>query len=83
MTVEPKYPDVRDAYRTARLSPDRKMAQETLAELTGTTRRHIIRIENGEHRPLPALRDRIAAALEVDPESLPAATPAPFRNGAA
>ena len=83
MSITPKYPEVRNAYREARLVPEFKMSQEHLAPAVGSTRRHIIRIENGEHRPLPELRDRIAAALEVDPESLPAATPAPFHNRAA
>jgi transcriptional regulator with XRE-family HTH domain len=77
-----KYPEVRDAYRNAREATDPRISQETLAEAVGITRRHMIRIENGEHRPNPELRDRIAAALDVDPSALPAVEqPERFQNG--
>jgi transcriptional regulator with XRE-family HTH domain len=73
-----KYPEVREAYRRARHG---RMSQENLAEAVGITRRHMIRIENGEHRPTPDLRDRIAAALDVDASALPAVEQLdPFRN---
>jgi transcriptional regulator with XRE-family HTH domain len=35
------------------------ISQEDFAPLVGTTRRHVIRLENGEHRPSGELRDRI------------------------
>lgn len=35
-------------------------SQEGLAAEVGTTRRHMIRLENGEHLPSGELRDRIA-----------------------
>lgn len=38
------------------------MSQERFADVIGTTRRHMIRLENGEHLPSVALRDRIAEA---------------------
>lgn len=68
-----KYPESRDAYRKARRKAQPSISQERLAGEVGITRRHMIRIENGEHRPAPALRDRIAEALGADPSSLPAA----------
>lgn len=71
MTEEAKYPEVRQAYRAARKR--RGVSQEKLAEALGITRRHLIRIENGENRPQPDLRDRFADALGVDPSTLPSA----------
>lgn len=47
--------------------------------ITGISRRQIIRIEKGEHRPFPRQRDLIADALGADPASLPCAGDAPFR----
>lgn len=70
MSTQIRYPEVRTAYRTARHAA--RISQENLAEAVGISRRHMIRIENGEHRPSPNLRDRIAAALDADPEALPA-----------
>lgn len=67
-----KYPESRDAYRRARRKANPRISQERLALAVGITRRHMIRIENGEHRPLPDLRDRIAAVLGADPLTLPA-----------
>lgn len=67
-----RWPDFGRAYREARLR-NGAYSQERLAEAVGVTRRHLIRIENGEHRPRPHLRDRIAAVLGIDPSQLPAA----------
>jgi len=39
------------------------ISQERLAAQVGTTRRHMIRLENGEHLPSALLRDRIAEAV--------------------
>ncbi len=72
-----RYPEVGKSYRRARALMQPPMSQERLAAEVGTSRRHIIRIENGEHRPYPALRDRIAEVLGVDPSGLPAAEAAP------
>lgn len=41
-------------------------SQETVAVEIGTTRRHMIRLENGEHLPTAKMRERLAAALGVD-----------------
>jgi transcriptional regulator with XRE-family HTH domain len=35
------------------------LSQENFAPLIGTGRRHMIKLENGEHRPSGVLRDRI------------------------
>ena len=40
------------------------ISQERLASMIGTSRRHMIRVEKGQHRPGPILRARIAAATE-------------------
>lgn len=81
MSVVVKYPEVRVAYRSARRRA--RISQENLAEAVGISRRHMIRIENGEHRPSPELRDRIAAALDANPEALPAVEqPDPFPEAA-
>lgn len=73
-----RYAESGAAYKAARQAAG--ISQEALGIIVGTSRRHIIRIENGEHRPYPGLRDKIAAALGADPESLPSsAGDAPFR----
>ena len=67
-----KYPEIREAYRRARARSNPRISQERLALAVGITRRHMIRIENGEHRPSPELRDRIADVLGADRSALPA-----------
>lgn len=71
MTIA-KYPESRNAYRKARKQAEPRISQERLALAVGITRRHMIRIENGEHRPSPELRDRIADVLGANPVTLPA-----------
>lgn len=44
------------------------ISQERLAERIGTSRRHMIRIEKGLHRPGPEFRARIADATEQTPD---------------
>lgn len=64
-------------------------SQEALAAEAGTTRRHLIRLENGQHQPGPALAERLAAATGRDPSEFrdddePGVTVAvgdPFRAG--
>lgn len=68
--MQTRYPESGAALKRARKG---KISQERLAERVGTTRRHLIRLENGENRPSVALRDRIADELGVPRESLPAA----------
>lgn len=83
MNAVVKYPEVREAYRRARAEARPRISQERLAEAVGITRRHMIRIENGDHRPLPGLRDRIAEELGIDGSALPAVEqPDPFRDAA-
>ena len=45
-------------------------SQERLAAEVGTTRRHMIRLENGEHLPSAALRDRIVEATGAESGSI-------------
>jgi transcriptional regulator with XRE-family HTH domain len=76
-----RYPESGGAYRRARREArvnGELVTQERLAEAVGIKRRFIIRVENGENRPRPALRDLIANALGVDPRTLPAAGEDPF-----
>lgn len=83
MSTAVKYPEVREAYRRARDRVRPRISQERLAEAVGISRRHMIRIENGDHRPSPELRDRIAVALKIDASALPAVEqPRPFRDAA-
>lgn len=70
METDVKYPEVRVAYRGARSKA--RVSQEWLADQVGISRRHMIRIENGQHRPNPELRDKIAEALNASPDALPA-----------
>lgn len=42
------------------------IGKEKFAALVGTTRRHMIRLENGEHLPSRDLRDRIVEATGTD-----------------
>lgn len=45
------------------------ISQERFAPMIGITRRHLIRLENGEHHPSPDLRARIAEHTGEKPES--------------
>lgn len=49
-----------------RLRRRKGISQEKFAYQVGVTRRHMIRLENGEHLPSGELRDRICEALTVD-----------------
>jgi transcriptional regulator with XRE-family HTH domain len=53
-----KYGEVGARIRRARKS--KGFSQERFAPLIGITRRHLIRLENGEHHPSPELRERLA-----------------------
>lgn len=46
--------------RQARTDAD--LSLDRLGEIVGTGRRHLIKLEQGEHRPRPALLARIAEA---------------------
>lgn len=43
------------------------ISQVRLAEMIGTSQRHISRLENGEHLPKEPMRDKLGAALDQDP----------------
>ncbi len=56
----------------ARIEKARKrtgLSQERFAPVVGTTRRHMIRLENGEHRPSGELLARIAEQTGQPAES--------------
>jgi putative transcriptional regulator len=55
---------IRDARRAAGLS------QAALAARIGTSRRHMIRLEHGEHRPGRVMLARIAEATGREPEQI-------------
>lgn len=82
-----RYPESGGAYRNARAKARAngdRISQERLAYAVGVTKRTIVRYENGETRPSPAVRDSIAEFLHVDPCKLPSAGDHPFaadRNG--
>lgn len=46
------------------------ISQERLADTVGTSRRHVIRLENNEHHPGPVLLARIAEATDTTPSLL-------------
>ena len=78
-----RYPESGGAYRRARRAARANgvpVTQAHLARAVGIGRRFVIRLENGENRPAPALRDRIADFLGVDPDTLPAAGEDPFTS---
>lgn len=80
-----KYPESGAAIKSARSQARPFVSQERLADALGITRRHMIRLENGEHRPSVDIRDKIANVLGVDPETLStevAEDIAPFRDAA-
>ena len=49
------------------------ISQERLAAQVDTTRRHMIRLENGEHLPSGVLRDKIADAIGADRSAIQSA----------
>lgn len=79
--AEVKYPESGNAYRAARDGArvgGSRVTQERLAEAVGVNPRTIKRIERGDNRPWPKLRDEIASYLGVDPATLPSASEDPF-----
>lgn len=65
MTVQEGTP-VRQRIRSARVRAG--LSQKALAKAIGTSRRHVIRWENGTHKPKPAYAIRIAEATGTTPE---------------
>lgn len=53
-----RYAEVGSRIRAAREKTG--LSQERFAPVIGITRRHLIRLENGEHHPSPELRERLA-----------------------
>ncbi|HXJ62765.1 MAG TPA: helix-turn-helix transcriptional regulator [Actinomycetota bacterium] len=71
MVKERKWADNGKAMARARRRAG--VSQENLAAQVGITRRHMIRLENGEHLPSGELRDRIAGAVGVDVDEIQSA----------
>lgn len=55
-------------------------SQEKVAAAAGMTRRHLIRLENGESLPGVEIRDRLAELFQCDPVEIEAYDDAPFRT---
>lgn len=61
-TTERQFPFSENGARIRSARRRTGLSQEKFAPAVGTTRRHMIRLENGEHLPSRELRDRIAEA---------------------
>lgn len=72
-TAERHFPFQDNGARIRHARQQAKKSQERLAAEVGTTRRHMIRLENGEHLPSGMLRDRIAEATGHPAETLQSA----------
>ena len=44
------------------------ISQEKLAEIVGTSRRHMMRLEKGQHAPKEPMRQKLGEALDQDPD---------------
>jgi transcriptional regulator with XRE-family HTH domain len=71
--TERHFPFQENGARIRQARQQAQKSQERLAAEVSTTRRHMIRLENGEHLPSGALRDRIAEATGQPAESLQSA----------
>lgn len=71
-TERPHFPFAQNGARIRSFRKRAGKSQEALAAEVGTTRRHMIRLENGEHLPGGELRDKIAAATGRQPEEIQA-----------
>lgn len=65
--IESRYADLGRKLRAARKR--KGISQENLALKVGITRRHLIRLELGQHLPSAGLRAAIAAETGVDAET--------------
>lgn len=68
------------AARIRRARREAPMSHDRLAELVGTSRQHLIKLEKGKHRPRPFMLEAIAAATgrESDWFVDPDLDPSPF-----
>lgn len=58
-TAAVKFPFAANGARIQKARKRTGLSQETFAPMIGTTRRHMIRLERGQHLPKSELRDRI------------------------
>jgi transcriptional regulator with XRE-family HTH domain len=61
---------VANGQEIARARRHKGISQELFAQQIGITRRHMIRLENGENLPSGGLRDRMADVLDVDRDEI-------------
>ena len=60
------FPFAENGARIRRARNRTGLSQERFAPIVGTSRRHMIRLENGEHLPGENLRDRIVEVTRTD-----------------
>lgn len=65
-TAASKFPFALNGARIKRARGLTGLSQEVFAPLIGTTRRHMIRLERGQHLPGAALRDRIVESTGTE-----------------
>ena len=68
-TLELKRPWAEQGSNLRRARNGTGLSQENFAPVVGTTRRHLIRLEKGWHKPSPALLARIATETKQPAES--------------
>jgi transcriptional regulator with XRE-family HTH domain len=71
--TQSRVPFADNGARIRRARKRKGLSQENLAVTVGTSRRHMIRLENGQHLPSRRLRDGIAAACEIEPSEIQSA----------
>lgn len=71
-TIVGRWAENGKAIRKARVRAG--LSQERLAVAASTTRRHMIRLENGEHLPSAALRDRLIEITGAERASIAASS---------
>ena len=81
MAVSAKYPEFAEKLRTARLKAGK--SQERIAAEVGTSRRHWIRWERGDHLPTAEFLTRIGEATGQPEAFAEERDPSPFQTEAA
>lgn len=66
--ASPKYPSLGSRIRDARNGV--KLSQEAFADRINTSRRHVMRLERGDHKPSPPMLTRIAEVTGVSESEL-------------
>lgn len=72
------------AARIKRARKDVSLSHDRLAEVVGTSRQHLIKLEKGKHRPRPSMLEAIAGATGRDSDWFvdPDQDPSPFPDAA-